>query len=217
MKSQDFKDFVTLFAQMLREAGAHNQADSWAMFAHVFEVRPTANVADVCKVLSTIERTNDDSGPKIAQLVRLIPAIENCFAKHSKKALFDDLKRVADVIAPFSEISLGAYVQAAIARLQEAPKSKSAKQPSVPAAELVEVHLQRLRSAVGDEVRFPEVFDALKNDKSVKVAEAKQIALAFADLNAKSKRDALELIWLRHASAVGARARARATAGRTAA
>lgn len=218
MKSNDFKDFIALFAQMLREAGADDQADGWATLAHVFGVKPTANVADICKVLSSVERVNDGSGSKLAHLVRLIPAIENCFAKYSKKALFDDLKRVAIAIAPFSDVSVQAYAQAAIARLQEPPKSKPGKQqPAMPATELVEAYLQRLQSALGDEARFPEVFDSLKKDKAIKVTEAKLLARAFADLNAKSKGDALELIWLRHDSALGARARARATGGRTAA
>lgn len=217
MKAKDFKDFITAFAQMLSEARAYDQADAWAAFARIFDVKPGANVSDICKVLPSVEHTENGSGPSLAHLVRLIPTIEYCFSKHSKKALFDDLRRVANALAPFSEVSVESYVGAAVARLQEPPRSKTAKHTAVPAAELVEAYLRELQSALGDEIRFPEVFAALKKDKGIKVTEAKQLALAFADLNAKSKRDALELIWLRHASVVGARARARATAGRTAA
>ena len=74
-----------------------------------------------------------------------------------------------------------------------------------------------LEEALGDELRFAEAFQALKNDKLVTHAEAKRLSKAFAKEAAKSKSVAFDLIWARHAALVGSRARQQANTGRTAA
>ena len=53
--------------------------------------------------------------------------------------------------------------------------------------------------------------------KELKLPAAKKVAAAFAKGKAKTKGEALDLIWSRHASLLGTAARARATGGRTAA
>ena len=217
MKAKEFKDFIATFANVLREAGANDQAEGWHCLATIFEAKPGANVADICKALTSMERPESGPGSRVAQFIRLVPAVESWFAKHGKKAVVDDLKRIASTLSRFSDIPVEAFVQAAVAKLQQHPQEKAKSQPKIPSAELVLSHLKNLQSAVGDEIRFPEVFSALKQDKRIRVAEAKQLAREFAELNAKTKGEAFDLIWHRHASVVGSRARARATAGRTAA
>ena len=76
-------------------------------------------------------------------------------------------------------------------------------------------YVERLEAAVGRET-FDAVFDEIRRDPTVKLAEAKALALAMTGLRARSKQDALDLISLPHRTVRGAVARARAIGGRTA-
>jgi hypothetical protein len=109
------------------------------------------------------------------------------------------------VLALYAGFSISNFADAAVARL------------SWTSADLVAHYLRRLEKSLGDESAFLEVFNSLKKDTAIKAAEAKQLARAFAKASAKSKDDALDRIWSRHASLIGVGARARATGGRTSA
>ena len=218
MKAKDFGDFLKTFANLLDAAGAGEQASGWRTLLPIFELKPAANVADTCRTLSSLQRPDTGTGMPVRLLINLVPAIEASIGKHAKKALIDDLKRVMSVLAPFADVSIHTYAKAAIAHLSVPAKPRrTPTQPNVSTTELVQKYKDDLVAALNDEVRFPEIFNALKRDKAIKVAEAKQLARAFVDMNAKSKGDALELIWGRHAAILGSRARARATGDRTAA
>src|SRR5690606_18825211 len=156
------------------------------------------------------------SGPTIKELVSLIPSIKSCFARQAKKSLIDDLTRLSETLSPFSDATIEGFVQAALEALSR-PKKARATQSSVPSEELVEKYRRELLAALGDEVRFPEIFEALKRDKAVRVSEAKELASRIADITTKTKKEALIAIWDRHAAVLGQRARARATGNRTAA
>jgi len=79
----------------------------------------------------------------------------------------------------------------------------------------IETYVQELEAALHDNARFTEIFNRV--DKELKLPAAKKVAAAFAKGKAKTKGEALDLIWGRHASLLGTAARARATGGRTAA
>jgi hypothetical protein len=66
-------------------------------------------------------------------------------------------------------------------------------------------------------VAFAKAFDAVKMDKNLKALELKRLARDFSGRSAKTKAEALDLIWDRHASLVGAANKNRNTGGRTAA
>ena len=218
MKAKDFGDFLETFAKMLDAAGAGQQASGWRTLLKIFEAKPAVNVADICKALASLQRPDTGTGAPVRLLINLVPAIESCFGKHAKKSLIDDLKRVASALAPFADVSIQAYADAAVTHISVPAKPKRPPaQPKVPTAELVQRYKHDLQAALNDEARFSEIFSGLKRDKAIKTDEAKQLARAFTGVNPKSKGDALELIWGRHAAIVGAGARARATGDRTAA
>jgi hypothetical protein len=70
---------------------------------------------------------------------------------------------------------------------------------------------------LGNDTRFTEVFERLKNDKNLKAPQVKQLAKEFANASGKTKDDALFRILARHQKLMGTEARAKATGGRTAA
>jgi hypothetical protein len=117
-----------------------------------------------------------------------------------KKPLGDDISRLAEALRPFGYLRAAAFADAAVARLS--PWS-------------IETYVEELEAALHDNARFTEIFNRV--DKELKLPAAKKVAAAFAKGKAKTKGEALDLIWGRHASLLGTDARARATGGRTAA
>lgn len=214
MKAKDFKDFLKTFSDMLDQAGAGEQATGWRALLPIFEVSPSKNVGDVCKALAGVERRGRSDGPAIRCVTALLPAMEHCFDRIAKKTLTDDLKRFAKALAPFETWAVSDLTSAVVARLSQSktvlPRASGAIDLNV-----VRKYLRRLEDTLGDDPGFTALLAALKKDREVKTPEAKQLARDFSKGAAKSKADAFDLIWGRHESLVGARARAKAIAGRT--
>lgn len=76
--------------------------------------------------------------------------------------------------------------------------------------------VEQLEAAIGDDRTFA-IVEKIKRDTTIKSADAIAMAHALTSIRARSKRDALDLLSWQHRNVVGARARARATNGRTAA
>lgn len=80
--------------------------------------------------------------------------------------------------------------------------------------------LQKHRTALEDAAgtdRFDAAFEELQADRSVKADDMKALALQMTTIKPRSRADALTLLRMEHDIIVGARARARAIGGRTAA
>jgi hypothetical protein len=84
-------------------------------------------------------------------------------------------------------------------------------------SELVPDYLRQLETSLGDQSRFPAVYERLASDPSLAVVDFRALAKQFAKVTAKSKTDALKKIWNRHQSLLSFDAKARATDGRSAA
>jgi hypothetical protein len=213
MKAKDFAQFLNQFSEVLSAQGANN-ASVWSDLAKIFEIKPRANVADVCK---QIEAAEPSAGRGINDLIDGMRGLKVVLSGHAKKALIDDLARVMDALSPHRNSSIEELSSAVRTALQ-ASKSKPARsQRAELNVEAVGRYLRQLETALGDEAGFVEVFELLKKDKAIKTPEAKRLAREFAKGAASSKEKALNLIWGRHASLMQARAKAAATAGRTAA
>jgi hypothetical protein len=199
MKAKEFAAFLNAFAEMLGEAGASPQSEAWQALARIFEAKPSAQVSDVCEVLGTIQSPGGTGDPILQSAIALAPSMRGCIGL-AKKTLGDDISRLAEALRPFGYLRATAFADAAVARLS--PWS-------------IDTYVRELEAALHDSPRFTEIFNRV--DKELKLPAAKKVALAFAKGKAKSKGDALDLIWGRHASLLGTAARARATGGRTAA
>lgn len=213
MKAKDFAQFLKNWSELLAGQGGNN-AGAWKELAKVIEIKPAATVADICKHLKAAPPA---PGQGIDNVIDGLRGLEALLKPYAKKALIDDLAKLADALAPHRNASIEGLSSAIMIAVQ-ANKSKSVRSQK---AELnvgaIERHLRRLETALGDEAGFEEAFEALKNDKSIKAPEAKRLAREFAKGTAASKDKALKLIWGRHAALMLARAKGAATAGRTAA
>ncbi|MGH6816481.1 MAG: hypothetical protein ACREC6_12330 [Hyphomicrobiaceae bacterium] len=216
MKARDFAQFVEAFSDVLDEAGAGGRAEAWRALLPIFNIKPTANVGDICKVVAGMQCSAANRGATVQDVIGLLPVMGRCLASTAKKALVDDLMLLGKSLAAFRNVQVSNFVDAAVSRLrQQVPKDR--KKNTEIRADVVQKYLRRLEQALGDEPGFVETFNAMKKDAAVGAAEAKKLSKEFSSVTARSKKDAFEFIWARHASLTGARLKAAATAGRTAA
>ena len=199
MKAKEFAAFLSAFAEMLDEAGASPQSEAWHAVARIFAAKPSAQVSDVFEVVGTIKSPGGTGGPTLQSAIALAPSMRACIGL-AKKSLGDDISRLAGALRPFGYLRAAAFADAAVARLS---------------LWSIETYVQELEAALHDNARFTEIFNRV--DKELKLPAAKKVAAAFAKGEAKTKGEALDLVWGRHASLLGTAARSRATRGRTAA
>lgn len=217
MKSKDFGAFLTNYGQMLAESGARNNSDAWQSLVVIFDIKPSATVKDVCKKFAGDNQSND-SGPGIDVIISSLSALTRFLGPVAKKSLIDDLDALRAALERMDKSSLADLVATTSERLQtQAAGPARSRTSGAINSQLVERHLQLLEAAFGDEAAFRNAYQQLTSDLAVKLPEAKQIAKAFTKGSATSKEKAFKLIWGRHASLMESRAKAAATAGRSAA
>jgi hypothetical protein len=209
----EFGQFIEAFADMLTAAGAIGQASTWRALAPVFRIKPSASVKELCKVMSGASASAGTDDTCIKNVVTSIDLLKRCIGENAKKALLNDLTTLAGALSPFEGVTVADFVDATTAKIE------AALSPQVPApsGDLINSYLLALEAALGDDAKFREVFDKLKRDPAMKAPQAKQLAKSFAGAAGNSKTGALDNIWARHESLIGAGARAKATGGRTAA
>jgi hypothetical protein len=216
MKSKDFADLAAEVAELLDNSGAAPAANAWQMFSGVFNLKPTAKVSEICKSLSSVSPDLppvSNNLPRVKLIVQSIPALDRLFTKIGKNAISNDLRSIANAIAPFGEMGVSDFSALVSERLTQ---STAKRKPSTN-LELVERYVASLEQTYRDESAFKLAYAALTADKSVKAPEAKEIAKRFAGAGGKNKVESLKSIWRRHEIILIDRAKDAATAGRTAA
>lgn len=213
MKAKDFAQFLNQFSKVMAGQGSSSPG-VWNELAKIFEIKPTATVAAICKHL---EAATPAAGRGIGNLVDGMRDLKVLLTGHAKKALIDDLTRVTNALSQHRNSSVEELCSTVRTFLQASKSKPTRSRKAVLNTEAVGKYLRQLETALGDEAGFVEVYDALKSDKMIRAPEAKHLAREFAREGATSKDKALKLIWGRHASLMQARAKGAATAGRTAA
>ncbi len=216
MKAKDFGQFLEAFAEMLAEAGSVGQARAWRELMPIFKAKPLADIKDICKLMAQIDSAKHAGGFDIQNVITLMRSLKRCLGDNAKKAFIDDLTRLANALGPFSRFPIADFTNAMVVSLTR-PMTTQAYQVNEPPIDLIKSYLRDLEDALRDEVKFPELFKKLKNDRDMKAPQVKQLAKEFAAASEKTKESALDRILARHESLVGVGARAKATGGRTAA
>ena len=215
MYGKDFHHIVDHYANLIEKVRPGHEAAILRALASIFEAAPKVSVAVTCKKLQQVESSSLYGRGDIQRFLDLAPYIEACLEATAKKTVIDDFKRLHKVLPPFASMSTEQLTEALRAQKRSTTKTKRKTTASL-SDEGIATYVQRLNLAIGNEQTFSEVFSTLKNDPSVKAPIAKRIAREFAKKAGRTKTEALSLIWERHASLVGAKARADATSGRTA-
>lgn len=221
MKSKDFAEFLKALTELLGASDAATQCRAWQTILPIFNVRPKENVRTICKWLAEVsisggEQTEDC----FQQLIHLTPVIKGFLKTSAKKQIIDDFNVFADTIVILDGRSISKSSQEFVSRFSASSQKKPPKKgpsPPINIEETLATHIGRLKEALDDESAFAKVFDAIKMDKDLKAPELKRLARDFSGRSAKTKVEALDLIWDRHASLVGAANKNKNTGGRTAA
>jgi hypothetical protein len=148
----------------------------------------------------------------VSQLVALMVACADTVASAKIRS---ELRLFSEALQRHQEVGLDKLLDTAAALLHRPAKSARAANPLDEAD--IRNYVQRLEEALGDEDGFDQEYKRLTADARMKVADAKKIAKAFAGKSGGSKAEAFNLIAGRQSSLIGARAKANATAGRSAA
>jgi hypothetical protein len=217
MNAKSFGLFLESFSETLDRAGAAEQAYAWRLLLPIFQAKPSAGVGTLCKSLAGIHCSDHGSGHTVEYVLELIPFFQRCLNHVAKKDSIADIKTFADALTPFARLPIVDVAAAAVARLSQPAAAGRLRSSTELDADLVQIYVSRLQESLGNESTFLEVFNELKKDRAMKAGEVKRLAREFAKGAAKTKGDAFDLIWGRHASLMGAAAKAKSTGGRTAA
>jgi hypothetical protein len=222
MKCKEFADLLNELSEFLRSVEARGVADGLTILSRVFSSAPRREVGDVCSVLSGVEPPVHNNGPRTQEMLPLFPALRRLLKKaKADTAAMEDLDTFENALHAQERASPKDVAEAAIEKLRqqaEAAKAQATRQQSPSQSDdSVDQYFTRLEASLRDVDTFKTVFEELKADAAIKRQEAIVLAKRFAKETAKSRDQAMKLIMARHTAIIGARARQKATKGRTAA
>jgi len=212
MKAKVFQEFLLALTDLFASTGINNQSAAWLAISPIFDV--SGSVKDVCKRLSDLTPSATREGPQVADLIVAFSALSKILRQTAKQQTVNDFNLFTISVTPFANFGIQDLVNAMTNTSSKLSK-RSGRVGSI--SENIDQHLDRLERTLADEEAFLAAFSDLKADKLLKAPDVKQLGRAFTKQSSKSKADALQRIWDRHASLIGAGARAKATGGRTAA
>jgi hypothetical protein len=211
MKSKDFAVALRDFSNVLRAAGAGG-SESLQQLAALFEIAPTATVANIIKKLSASNLNLSNGNPSVHYPALVLAELGKFMAGCGKPAF------VADAAAV--EAFLNAHNSASIMGLLEAAQSALLKPVGVVRVvrnDLIEHYAHRLEEALGDEPGFVALFREISENPDLSTVETAEITKRFTGKSAASKGPAMKKIWARHHNLMTFRAKAESRDGRSAA
>jgi len=216
MKPKDFSRNLKAAVSLLESLGNNSAASEIAMLARMFEKLDASSVAAIIKKCSTSINKEYDTGDNTASdLAAVVRSLAKFISHSGKKTFADDLSRLAAWISQHESMSTAKFVQLAEAAfLAEPKKKKKAKTVKAASPETVDMYLQRLDETYGFTDDFDEVYNQLKADDTMKVAQLKKLAKLFTKAAAKSRLEALNVIYRKHSNIVEADLHKAARGGR---
>lgn len=229
MRSDRFEKLLSSCADLGASIGGFEATRSLRALAGLFAVAPTQTVANIAGLLANTGRPPGSAGANssmepdggCAALLPAVKALQGLVAVAGKADAVADINYLVGILEGNRHRSIDDLVAAvraatpAKASRSKQPLAKPAKPETDP--DLIRSYARRLESALGDDPSFHRLLAELAGDKAMTVLAIKSVAHAFSGGRAKSKKDALARIALRHDSLVGARAREASRDGRTAA
>ena len=137
------------------------------------------------------------------RLQSILPALaafhEVLLVASAKKKVLDELKALIDLFGEYRQLSIDEFCQALCPTIIG---------EHAVGDQLVDAYLDRLEEVLGDEQKFPAVYDALTADKRIAQPEAVELASRFLAPIAKStsRPKALRRVLYRHEKLLKSRA-----------
>ena len=212
MKSKDFAVALRKFSTVLQAAQASSAEASLQQLAAVFEVAPTATVADAIKKLSAATVNLLAGYPSVHQPALILAELSTFLTGQAKAAFLTDLSTVGAFLKLHSATSVDGLIEAAkISLVRTAPVDTPLRD------DLIEKYARQLDIALGDEAGFVSLFKEISENSAIRKHEAAELAKRFTGKPAASKPAAMKKIWARHHNLMTFRAKAESRAGRSAA
>ncbi len=216
MKSKEMRAWLNAHASVMEHACNASAAKDLRRLLPLLDARDDASVKDICKALDRAVPTTANEGPKIAAIDEVLKLMIACAIDVASASVQRELSLFGETLHKHQDIALDALVVAAADILGGPPRRAATPAMALNDTE-IRAYVRRLEEALGDEKGFGEEYARLTADARIKVSEAKKIAKAFVGKAGQNKREALSLILARQSSLIGARAKANATGGRSAA
>ncbi len=189
MQASQLKALIERYGATLADAGAAEMVTRLQVLADGLG-RGGAQAA--AKFLISIEKSGFErsasDGPTLGHLV---PVVENLTLllkeAGAKKVVVADLEVLLDLIRRHSEVSLNDFESSAQRSVASASSGKAKPgAPAVDTKQLIELYLQRLEGALGNDAQFRTVYRELSADKKISKTETVEIASQFFEPLAKS-------------------------------
>jgi hypothetical protein len=215
MKSQDLGAVLRGFAGIFDVAGSREARDQIMAFAAVFDAAPTSPISTVVKRLDSLPTTEHSGCPNLGDVARLLSALQGLLGKTAKAAVVTDINLIERLASDRASMEIGAFVRMATEALRTKPTTSRRAQPL--RDDLVIYYQQLLEASLGKEDAFKVAYDELSSNTSLGKGELVAIANQLTGASPRSKPEALKKIWSMHQSMLTAKAKSRATGGRSAA
>jgi hypothetical protein len=215
VKSGEFGETLSAYAEMLEAAGAAASQTQIVKFAAVFAVDPSATVAALAKQLATVPTSGTVSSTSLSGVLRLVSALKALFEKAAKADVLADIGAIEKVLQNRSAMDIDEFVR--LARETIAPRHAAKRDAVAPQSGLVLQYKEKLEAALGDGERFESVMRDLRGDQTIAKEDLFALAKEMTGGGARTTDDALKKIWSRHQAIAVFKAKTRASGGRSAA
>jgi hypothetical protein len=215
MKSQDLGAALRAFAAIFDAAGSREARDQIAAFAAVFDAAPTSPVSTVVKRLDSLP-TEHPGSPNLGDVARLLSALQGLLGKTAKAGVVTDINLIERLSRDRASMEIRAFVNMGTEALR-AKRTTRDRRAKPLRDDLVIYYQQLLEDSLGKEERFKVAYDELSSNTSLGKGELVAIAKQMTGASPRSKAEALKKIWRIHQSMLTAKAKSRATGGRSAA
>jgi hypothetical protein len=216
MKSQDLGATLRAFAGILDVAGSRQARDQMTTFAAIFDVAPTSAVSTVVKGLDSLPTSQNSGSPNLGDIARLLSALQGLLDKTAKAGVVTDINLIERLSRDRASMEIRAFVHMGTETLRA--KRTTRRRRAAPLRDDLIVHYQQLlETSLGKEDTFKVVYDELSSNTSVGKGELVAIAKQITGASPRSKPEALKKILSMHQSMLTAKAKSRATGGRSAA
>jgi hypothetical protein len=216
MKSQDLGAALRAFAAIFNAAGSREARDQITAFAAVFDAAPTSPVSTVVKGLDSLPTLEHSGSPNLGDVARLLSALQGFLGKTAKAGVLTDINLIERLSRDRASMEIRAFVNMGTEALR-AKRTTRASRAKPLRDDLVIYYQQVLEDSLGKEERFKVVYDELSSNASLGKGELVAIAKQVTGASPRSKAEALKKIWGIHQSMLTAKAKSRATGGRSAA
>jgi hypothetical protein len=196
------KEIIATFADALRSFDSEKLASDFEEIADALDKSKLKTVEQINQALSkTVRLSQKTTGTTLGALMPALEAFHKLLVQASaKKKSIDSVKAMLDVFNEYSQLSTEEFRRALCFKTTG---DRTVDQ------QLVATYLGKLEQALGDERKFPEVYDALTADKRIAQPEAVELASRFLAPIPKStsRPKALRRVLYRHEMLLESRAK----------